>query len=83
MHLRNIVCCTSLAQEFHVHESSEAQHLPRDFPFDEVPGLSNEMIERLSLARPESLAAAGRIRGITPAALAALLVHARKLDRAA
>ena len=63
--------------------SSEAQHLPREFPFAEVPGLSNEMIERLSLARPESLAAAGRIRGITPAALAALLVHARKLDRAA
>jgi tRNA uridine 5-carboxymethylaminomethyl modification enzyme len=41
------------------------------------------MVERLSLAKPETLAAAGRIRGITPAALAALLVHARKLDRAA
>ncbi|WP_370190291.1 tRNA uridine-5-carboxymethylaminomethyl(34) synthesis enzyme MnmG [Qipengyuania sp.] len=63
--------------------TSEAQRLSPDFPFAEVPGLSNEMIERLSAARPESLAAAGRIRGITPAALAALLVHARKRDRAA
>lgn len=63
--------------------TSEAQRLPSDFPFAEVPGLSNEMIERLSVARPESLAAAGRIGGITPAALAALLVHVRKRDRAA
>ena len=62
--------------------TSEAQLLDPDFPFAQVPGLSNEMIERLSRARPESLAAAGRIGGITPAALAALLVHARKRDRA-
>ena len=62
---------------------SETQVLAPDFPFPSVPGLSNEMVERLSLAKPETLAAAGRIRGITPAALAALLVHARKLDRAA
>ena len=62
---------------------SETQVLAPDFPFASVPGLSNEMVERLSLAKPETLAAAGRIRGITPAALAALLVHARKLDRAA
>ena len=63
--------------------SSEAQALSPEFPYSQVPGLSNEMIERLSLARPESLAAAGRIRGITPAALAALLVHARKWGQAA
>jgi tRNA uridine 5-carboxymethylaminomethyl modification enzyme len=36
------------------------------------------MVERLSLVQPANLAAAGRVRGITPAALAALLVHARK-----
>jgi len=43
-----------------------------------VPGLSREMVERLSNARPETLAAAGRVAGITPAALASLLVHARR-----
>ncbi len=63
--------------------ASEAIALARDFPYDRVPGLSNEMIERLSTANPATLAAAGRVPGITPAALAALLVHARKLDRAA
>ena len=61
--------------------SSEELVLAGNFPFAEVPGLSNEMVERLSRARPSTLAAAGRVRGITPAALAALLVHARRLER--
>ncbi len=63
--------------------SSEALLLGEDFPFAEVPGLSNEMVERLAVARPANLAAAGRVRGITPAALAALLVHAKRRNRAA
>ena len=63
--------------------ASETLELPADFPYDRVPGLSNEMVERLSRARPDSLAAAGRIAGITPAALAALLVHARRVGQAA
>jgi len=58
--------------------SSEAVVLEDGFPFAEVPGLSREMVERLTTARPQTLAAAGRIAGITPAALAALLVHARR-----
>lgn len=53
--------------------------IPADFDFAGVGGLSIEMIERLDRARPETLAAAGRIRGITPAALAAVLVHVRRL----
>jgi tRNA uridine 5-carboxymethylaminomethyl modification enzyme len=44
-----------------------------------IPGLSQEMIDRLGLARPATLAAASRIRGITPAALSAVLLHARKV----
>ncbi len=63
--------------------SSEALVLGDDFPFADVPGLSNEMVERLSSARPHNLAAAGRVRGITPAALAALLVHAKRRSQAA
>ena len=47
-------------------------HIPSNFTFSAVSGLSNEMVERLSVARPESLAQAGRVRGITPAALSAL-----------
>jgi tRNA uridine 5-carboxymethylaminomethyl modification enzyme len=63
--------------------ASENLPLDADFPYATVPGLSNEMIERLGAARPATLAAAGRVRGVTPAALAALLVHARKRARAA
>jgi tRNA uridine 5-carboxymethylaminomethyl modification enzyme len=58
--------------------AGEALPLGDDFPYDAIPGLSREMIERLSRARPATLAAAGRVAGITPAALAALLVHARR-----
>ena len=58
--------------------ASDGVKLGDAFPFAEVPGLSREMVERLSSARPETLAAAGRVAGITPAALASLLVHARR-----
>ncbi|WP_119084415.1 tRNA uridine-5-carboxymethylaminomethyl(34) synthesis enzyme MnmG [Altererythrobacter sp. B11] len=51
------------------------------FPYAQVPGLSREMVERLSAVHPETLADASRVRGITPAALAALLVHARRHAR--
>ncbi|HEU4649992.1 MAG TPA: FAD-dependent oxidoreductase, partial [Croceibacterium sp.] len=63
--------------------ASESVALGAGFPFAEVPGLSNEMVERLVAACPATLAAAGRVRGITPAALAALLVFARRKALAA
>lgn len=44
------------------------------FDFDAVPGLSNEMVERLNASRPETLDQASRVPGITPAALSALYV---------
>lgn len=56
----------------------EDQPLPTTLDYAGVPGLSTEMAERLSAARPESLAAAGRVRGITPAALTAVLLHAKR-----
>jgi tRNA uridine 5-carboxymethylaminomethyl modification enzyme len=58
--------------------ASEALPLGDAFPYAEIAGLSNEMIERLTRTRPATLAAAGRVPGITPAALAVLLVHARR-----
>jgi tRNA uridine 5-carboxymethylaminomethyl modification enzyme len=50
----------------------------RDLDFASIPGLSNESVERLSTARPETLDQASRIAGITPAALAALHVAASR-----
>jgi tRNA uridine 5-carboxymethylaminomethyl modification enzyme len=52
--------------------------LPADLAFDAIAGLSTEMIERLTAARPATLGGAGRIRGITPAALTAILLHVRR-----
>ncbi len=58
--------------------ASDGVPLGDHFPYGEVPGLSREMVERLEQARPDTLAAAGRVPGITPAALATLLVAARR-----
>jgi tRNA uridine 5-carboxymethylaminomethyl modification enzyme len=60
------------AAELTARLNNRSTALTRDFDFAAVPGLSHEMIERLTAARPESLDQAARIRGVTPAALAAL-----------
>ena len=59
--------------------ASEGLILGDQFPYHSIAGLSREMVERLTAARPATLAAAGRVPGITPAALATLLVHARRM----
>lgn len=57
--------------------ASEALRLDEGLDYAAIPGLSREMAERLTAARPATLGAAGRVAGVTPAALAVLLVHAR------
>jgi tRNA uridine 5-carboxymethylaminomethyl modification enzyme len=59
-------------------KSDEAVRIPPDLDYRTIAGLSNEMTEKLETARPSTLGAASRIRGITPAALSAILVHARR-----
>jgi tRNA uridine 5-carboxymethylaminomethyl modification enzyme len=58
--------------------SDDAISIPPELDYATIAGLSSEMVERLSTARPDTLGAASRIRGVTPAALAAILVHARR-----
>jgi tRNA uridine 5-carboxymethylaminomethyl modification enzyme len=48
--------------------------IPEDLAYSAIPGLSNEMVERLSNAAPETLDQASRVAGVTPAALSALYV---------
>ncbi|CAN5470270.1 tRNA uridine-5-carboxymethylaminomethyl(34) synthesis enzyme MnmG [soil metagenome] len=52
--------------------------VPSNFDFRGVPGLSDEMIERLGAAAPSDWSAIARIRGITPAALSAILLHVKR-----
>lgn len=66
------------AREVEELRRDEAVALNTGLDYSGVPGLSNEMVERLNKARPASLAAASRMRGVTPAALAAIAVHARR-----
>lgn len=56
----------------------ESLALPADLDFTRISGLSNEMVEKLQRARPSTLGQAGRIPGVTPAALNLLLAHVRR-----
>lgn len=58
--------------------SDENIRIPASLRYTTISGLSKEMVERLEAARPGTLGEAGRIRGITPAALAAILVRTRR-----
>ena len=66
------------ADEVRRLRAEEDVTLPVAMRFGDIAGLSIEMIDRLSAARPRSLAAASRVRGVTPAALSAVLLHARR-----
>ncbi|WP_260581650.1 tRNA uridine-5-carboxymethylaminomethyl(34) synthesis enzyme MnmG [Sphingopyxis sp. PET50] len=58
--------------------ANEAILLDPALDYAAIGGLSREMVERLSKARPETLGQAGRIDGVTPAALTAILVHSKR-----
>ena len=63
-------------------ERHERVRLPDDLDYAEVHGLTTEARERLSRARPASLGAAGRLSGVTPAAVTAIRFHLRKRSEA-
>lgn len=62
-------------------QRDESQGIPTDFDFDDLEGLSNELRSKLTQLRPANLAQAGRVEGMTPAALTLLLARLRRLDR--
>jgi tRNA uridine 5-carboxymethylaminomethyl modification enzyme len=53
----------------------ESRTIPESFQFSSVPGLSNEVVARLSQVRPTTLGQALRIPGLTPAAVAVIAAH--------
>jgi len=58
---------------------AERRRIPEGFPFSRVPGLSREVVQRLSQVRPETLGQASRVPGVTPAAVAVLSVFLGRL----
>jgi tRNA uridine 5-carboxymethylaminomethyl modification enzyme len=65
-------------REWEVVQRDSRVWIPADLDYSAIPGLSNEMVERLATARPETLDQASRVPGITPAALSALYVAASR-----
>ena len=59
-------------------QKQERRKIPTEFVYSAVPGLSREVIQRLSQVRPETLGQASRVPGITPAAVAVLNAYLNK-----
>ena len=66
------------AAEFAALEREERLPIPDGIDFAAIAGLSTEMRQRLDAARPATLGSAGRVPGVTPAALVALAGHLRR-----
>jgi len=66
------------AVEIARQEHNETFPLPESLDYSQVTGLSKEVQQKLNLHKPETLGQAGRISGVTPAALSLLLVHLKK-----
>jgi tRNA uridine 5-carboxymethylaminomethyl modification enzyme len=69
--------------EIRAREQDELVRIGENFDYRAVGGLSNELTEKLERVRPQSLGAAGRIEGMTPAALGAIFGALKKPRRAA
>ncbi len=57
----------------------EAIKLPPDLDYSAIPGLTREVVEKLTRQRPDSIGRASRISGITPAAVTAIRIHLKKM----
>ncbi|GAA3568622.1 tRNA uridine-5-carboxymethylaminomethyl(34) synthesis enzyme MnmG [Marinobacter xestospongiae] len=68
------------ADEIERLRRNENTRLPVDLDYEQVGGLSNEIKQKLLAVRPETIAQASRIQGVTPAAVSQLLVHLKKRD---
>ncbi len=69
------------AADIRAFRQDETAVLPDDFDYDAIGSLSNEVRQKLKSAKPSSLGAAGRISGVTPAALIAIMRHMRRGGR--
>jgi tRNA uridine 5-carboxymethylaminomethyl modification enzyme len=71
------------AEDVARYRREDAMTLPDDLEYASISGLSSELQQKFLAVRPRSLGQAGRIEGVTPAALALLAVHARRAARRA
>ena len=62
---------------------AESRRIPDSVSYGEIPGLSREVIEKMERVRPSTLGQAGRIPGVTPAAVSILNIYLTSSGRAA
>lgn len=87
--IRDQVAKDALYSQYLVRQSADIAALQREesyvipaiFEYSAIPGLSSELKQKLTRAQPVSLAQAGRIEGMTPAALTLILAYLRRADR--
>ena len=68
--------------DIEAYRKDENLSIPASIDYKQIGSLSSEVVQKLEAARPETLGAAGRIPGVTPAAVIALLRHVKKKDAA-
>ena len=61
-----------------IYEKDESFVLPEELNYAALPGLSHEIRQKLAAHKPRTIGQAGRIDGITPAALTLLVAHVRR-----
>jgi len=64
----------------HIEKFKRLEHMiiPEQFCYEDIPGLTREVVQKLSKIKPNSLGQAGRVSGITPAAISILMVYIKK-----
>ena len=75
------VYLTRQAADVAAYRRDESFELPEEIDYATLPGLSNEVKQKLSAQRPRTIGHAARIDGITPAALTLLVAHVRRRHR--
>lgn len=66
-------------QEIERQKKYETLPIPENFSYDDIGGLSAEVLQKLKQAKPQTIGQASRISGVTPAAISILLVHLKRL----
>jgi tRNA uridine 5-carboxymethylaminomethyl modification enzyme len=64
-----------------MYRRDESFELPEELDYSALPGLSHEIRQKLQTLRPRTIGQAGRIDGVTPAALTLLVAHVRRKGR--
>ncbi len=67
-------------EEIKKQRSHETTIIPQNLDYSRVKGLSKEVQQKLSYYRPETLGQAGRVSGVTPAAISLLLIHIKRIN---